>query len=88
MIVTNTQRIDATLPTIKAIFDGGAKVLVLLSHLGRPDGRNVPSMSLQHVLGSLQRAVGDSHPVEFVAATVGTFLRLVTAQRVAGLICV
>lgn len=71
MIVTNTQRIDATMPTIKAIFDRGAKVLVLLSHLGRPDGRVVPSMSLQHVVGSLQHAVGESHSVHFVAATVG-----------------
>ena len=37
--ITNTQRIAAALPTIKFLLEGGAS-LVLMSHLGRPDGRS------------------------------------------------
>jgi phosphoglycerate kinase len=33
--ITSTQRLDASLPTIRAARDAGAKVMVL-SHLGRP----------------------------------------------------
>ena len=33
--ITNTQRIDAAIPTIRYILDSGAKSVVLMSHLGR-----------------------------------------------------
>lgn len=36
--VTNTTRIDRTVPTLLELADKGAKVIVL-SHLGRPKGR-------------------------------------------------
>ena len=36
-VITNSKRIDATLPTLKHLLDGGASV-VLCSHLGRPAG--------------------------------------------------
>merc|ERR1712190_257180 len=35
--ITNTQRIDAALPTIRHCLDKGAKSVVLASHLGRPN---------------------------------------------------
>nr|CAX71716.1 phosphoglycerate kinase [Schistosoma japonicum] len=38
--VTNTQRIAAAIPTIKYALDKGAKSVVLMSHLGRPDGNS------------------------------------------------
>ena len=38
--ITNPARITAALPTIKYILDQGAS-LVLMSHLGRPDGKRV-----------------------------------------------
>jgi phosphoglycerate kinase len=43
--VTEDNRIRATLPTIQYALDHGAQV-ILMSHLGRPDGKPVPSMSL------------------------------------------
>ena len=43
--VTDDTRIRASLPTIQYALEHGAKV-VLMSHLGRPDGKSVSSMSL------------------------------------------
>ena len=37
--VVNDLRIRASLPTIKFLLDGGAKKVILISHLGRPDGQ-------------------------------------------------
>jgi len=53
-IITNTQRIDAALPTIKFCLDKGCKSVVLCSHLGRPDGRAVPKFSMAPVAKCLQ----------------------------------
>lgn len=43
--ITDDNRIQASLPTIQYALGQGAKV-ILMSHLGRPDGKPVPSMSL------------------------------------------
>jgi len=48
-IITNTQRIDGALPTIKYCLEKGAKSVVLASHLGRPDGSVVEKYSLAPV---------------------------------------
>merc|ERR1719498_1429638 len=48
-IITNTQRIDAALPTIKSVLEKGAKSVVLASHLGRPDGQVSEKFSLAPV---------------------------------------
>jgi len=48
-IITNTQRIDGALPTIKHCLDSGCKSVVLASHLGRPDGNVVEKYSLAPV---------------------------------------
>lgn len=47
--ITNNQRITAALPTIKHALDQGAKSVVLMSHLGRPDGRKQDKYSLRPV---------------------------------------
>lgn len=47
--ITDDTRIRATLPTIKYILGQGVKKLVLISHLGRPDGKVVVKFSLKPV---------------------------------------
>jgi phosphoglycerate kinase len=64
-IITNTQRIDAALPTIKYALDNGCKSVVLCSHLGRPDGCCVEKFSLAPVAKCLEEKLGK--PVTFLA---------------------
>lgn len=55
--ITDDSRIRATLPTINFLLDEMAKV-ILISHLGRPKGKIVPSLSLQPVAKRLSRLLG------------------------------
>ncbi|HEY9515910.1 MAG TPA: phosphoglycerate kinase [Gemmatimonadaceae bacterium] len=66
--VGDDTRIRAALPTIDALLDRGARVVVLLSHLGRPRGEPDPRYSLAPVARRL--ATLTSHPVSFVRSTV------------------
>jgi phosphoglycerate kinase len=52
--ITDDTRIRSTLPTINHAIDEGAKV-ILCSHLGRPQGRPDPKLSLAPVAKRLQR---------------------------------
>jgi phosphoglycerate kinase len=56
--ITDTTRIDNSLPTIKAILDGGADKLVLMSHFGRPKGERVDKYSLEPVARYLAEKLG------------------------------
>jgi len=56
--ITNNQRINGAIPTIQYCLDKGAKSVVLMSHMGRPDGKKTASMSLAKVgvrLGELMK---------------------------------
>ncbi len=66
--VTNTARIDRTVPTIKYLMDKGAKVVVI-SHFGRPEGKGDMKNSLSHIVPDLQKALG--HKVVFVDDCIG-----------------
>ncbi|EFA79539.1 phosphoglycerate kinase [Heterostelium album PN500] len=55
--ITNTQRIDASLPTIKYCLEHGARSVVLMSHLGRPDGLVKKEFSLAPVVPVLEKAL-------------------------------
>lgn len=55
--VTNTARIDRTVPTIKELMDKGAKVVVI-SHFGRPEGKGDMKNSLSHIVKDLEKALG------------------------------
>ncbi|KAJ9647801.1 phosphoglycerate kinase [Coniosporium tulheliwenetii] len=56
--VTNPQRIVGAIPTIKYAIDHGAKAVVLMSHLGRPDGKRNPKYSLKPVVPVLSELLG------------------------------
>ncbi|KAK9421766.1 putative Phosphoglycerate kinase [Seiridium unicorne] len=67
--VTNNQRIAGAVPTIKYAVDNGAKAVVLMSHLGRPNGSPNPKYSLKPVVPELEKLLGKS--VQFAPDSVG-----------------
>lgn len=58
------------MPTIKYAIDNGAKAVVLMSHLGRPDGKVNAKFSLKPVLPELEKLLGGKK-VEFAPDCVG-----------------
>jgi len=67
--ITDDGRIVASVPTIKYLVDQGAKVIVI-SHLGRPDGEPNPKYSLAPAAARLEELLGQ--PVFFASDTVGS----------------
>ena len=66
--VTDATRIERLAPTIEALIDKGARVVVM-SHFGRPKGPD-PSQSLRPLVAPLSRAIG-GRVVHFAADCVG-----------------
>lgn len=77
LAITNNQRIVAALPTIRFALDQGA-ALVLMSHLGRPDGKKVAKYSLKPVAAELQKLLG--RPVTFLDDCVGPSVEAACAK--------
>jgi len=67
--ITNTQRIDAAMESIKFALEQGAKSVVVMSHLGRPDGNVNAKYSLKPVVKVLEDRLGKS--VTFLSDCVG-----------------
>ena len=67
-VITDDGRIVASVPTIKHLTVQGAKVVVI-SHLGRPDGAPDAKYSLAPAAARLSELLGQ--PVAFAADTVG-----------------
>ena len=61
--VTDTTRIDRIVPTVDDIQAAGGKV-ILMAHFGRPKGKVVPEMSLEHIAQAVSDVLGQ--PVTFV----------------------
>jgi phosphoglycerate kinase len=66
--ITDDGRIVASVPTIKYLVEQGAKVVVI-SHLGRPEGAPDPKYSLEPAADRLSELLGQ--PVLFASDTVG-----------------
>ncbi|MDW3847811.1 phosphoglycerate kinase [Micromonospora sp. BRA006-A] len=79
--ITDDGRIRAVLPTLSALVQAGAKVVVC-SHLGRPKGAPDPQFSLRPVAGRLGELLGA--PVHFAEDTVGDSARACVADLADG----
>jgi phosphoglycerate kinase len=66
--VADATRIQRVLPTINALRENGAKVIIM-SHLGRPKGERSPETSLRPVAAKLQELLGA--PVRFFDDCIG-----------------
>ena len=74
--ITDDGRVRASLPTIKALSEAGARVVVC-AHLGRPKGAPEARYSLAPVAKRLQELLGA--PVAFATDTVGESARSAVA---------
>ncbi len=67
--ITDDARIRASLPTIKYILEQSPKKLILMSHLGRPDGKVTEKYSLKPVAARLKELLAG--PVKMLTDCVG-----------------
>lgn len=70
--ITDTNRIDATFPTIRKILSDGGSV-ILMSHLGRPKGGPEEKYSLKHLLPYLSQQLKQT--VKFADDCIGQSAR-------------
>ena len=67
-LITDLTRLQRLAPTIRELADKGGRVIVV-SHFDRPQGRQVPEMSLAPVCSALAQVLG--HPVHFADDCLG-----------------
>jgi phosphoglycerate kinase len=67
-VITDDGRVRASVPTLEALVGQGARVIVV-SHLGRPEGAPEPKYSLAAVAARLDELI--DAPVDFATDTVG-----------------
>lgn len=77
MEVADYTRIDAAIPTLRTLRERGARVIVL-SHLGRPNGKPDPKYSLRPVAPALAERLGV--PVAFADDCIGPVARDAVAK--------
>ncbi|MBV8517918.1 MAG: phosphoglycerate kinase [Acidobacteria bacterium] len=79
--ITDATRIEETLPTLRALLDKGAAV-VIASHLGRPKGQRNDKYSLQPIRAKLSELLG--RDVAWASDCVGDEAENAAAQLAAG----
>jgi len=80
--ISNNARIVGALPTINDVLERGAKSVVLMSHLGRPEGRVQEKFSLAPVAVELEKLLGK--PVAFQSDCVGEAVEAACADPAPG----
>lgn len=81
--ITNNQRIAGAVPTIKYAIDHGAKAVILMSHLGRPDGKVNPKYSLKPVVPELEKLLGGKK-VEMAPDSIGPEVEAIVNKATGG----
>jgi len=76
-VMTDPTRIERLAPTIEALIGRGAKVIVM-SHFGRPKGKEDPTLSLRPLIAPLRRAIG-GRDVVFAEDCIGEEAKRVVA---------
>ncbi|MEN8614690.1 phosphoglycerate kinase [Dehalogenimonas sp. THU2] len=79
--ITDDGRIRAAMPTIEHLVENGAKV-ILMSHMGRPDGKAAPSLSLKVAADRLSELMRQK--VEFIDACVGERVEIAAGKLKSG----
>ncbi len=79
--VTDDTRIRGALPTINKILSDGGSV-ILMSHLGRPDGKVQDKYSLKHVIPAIEKVIG--RKVIFVNDCAGEEAKKITSAMKPG----
>jgi len=80
--ITNPQRVVEALPTIRRLLEDGVKSIVLMSHLGRPNGQRDEKQSLNPVAQLLRKELG--RDVVFLNDCVGPEVEKACADPVKG----
>ncbi|MBQ9684246.1 phosphoglycerate kinase [Candidatus Saccharibacteria bacterium] len=81
--ITEDMRIRASLPTLEYLLDNGAGKIVVISHLGRPEGKPAEELSL----APCAKRLGELLPgkdVRFVGQTVGDEVKQAIAELPVG----
>ncbi len=76
-VVTDATRIERLAPTIEALIEKGARVIVM-SHFGRPGGKPDPAFSLRPLVEPLRKAIG-GREVRFAEDCIGDAAKQVVA---------
>ncbi|MDA3963369.1 MAG: phosphoglycerate kinase [Planctomycetota bacterium] len=81
-VITNAARIEAAVPTIQHALKSGAKAVILMSHLGRPNGQSDERYSLAPVAAKLGELLGTD--IQFLKDCVGAEVEAACANPAAG----
>lgn len=80
-VVTDETRIRGALQTIKKIIENGGAA-ILMSHLGRPDGKVQEKYSLKHVIPAIEKNLGIK--VKFAPACIGEEAKKLASELKSG----
>lgn len=80
--ITNNQRIVAALDSVKFALEKGAKSVVLMSHLGRPDGNVNMKYTLAPVAEELKKLLGKD--IQFLSDSCGAAVEAACADPAPG----
>ena len=75
--VTDSTRIQAVKPTIDKILNDGGSV-ILMTHLGRPKGKNTEEFSLKNILSEIEKVLEKS--IKFCSNCVGVEAKKMSAD--------